>query len=283
MRKGRGRGFSIRSRMSSSPSIHRFFIPPEWVDGERVTIRDSLVHQIRNVLRLGRGDIICVLNNSGWEHEVEIDEVSREQVIGAVKSKSLSRGEPGMRLIIYQGMLKGDKFELVLQKGTELGVAGFAPVLCQHSVAAVNNTSRSKFGRWQRVIREAAEQSRRGRLPLLFPPQPFEEACREASGFSLLAWEGEEKRGLRAALLDLLAKSQEQGAALKSRASPKPEQDHPQVNLFVGPEGGFAEHEVEFARSQGITPVSLGQRLLRAETASIAAAATILYEWGELG
>lgn len=269
--------------MSSSPSMHRFFIPPEWIDGGRVIIGGSLVHQIRNVLRLDRGEIICVLDNSGWEHEVEIEKVSREQVTGVVKGKSLSQGEPGMRLIIYQGMLKGGKFDLVLQKGTELGVAGFAPVLCQHSVGAATNRSRSKFDRWQRIIREAAEQSRRGRLPLLFPPQPFEEACHEARGFSLLAWEREGEKGLRAALLDLLAKSQGQGAAPKSRASPEPEQDCPQINLFIGPEGGFAEHEVEFARSQGIVPVSLGQRLLRAETASIAAVATILYEWRELG
>ena len=261
--------------------MHRFFVPPEWIDEERAAIGGSLVHQIRNVLRLDKGEVICILDNSGWEYEVELEKISRNQVTGTIRSKAISPGEPGIRLIIYQGMLKGTKFELVLQKGTELGVAGFVPVLCKHSVAAADNSSGAKFGRWQRIIREAAEQSHRGRLPFLSHPQTFLDACRKADVFSLIAWERERTMGLRAALREVLVRTKAQVTSPRPKASLRPVQDSPQLNLFVGPEGGFAEHEVEFASSLGIIPVSLGLRPLRAETASIAAAAIILYEWRE--
>lgn len=122
-----------------------------------------------------------------------------------------------------------------------------------------------RLSRWQDIIREAAEQSRRGKLPVLHNMAKFSEACRSARGVSLLPWEGERSEGIRD----------------KLRSYQKTE-NAPEVNIFVGPEGGFSASEVEFARSSEIVPVSLGHRILRAETAGLVAAVVTLYEFGEM-
>lgn len=248
-----------------SLSLHRFFIPPEWIDQDKVVIKGEQVHQLRKVLRMVEGDRILVLDNSGWEYEVELKSVERGQVEGVVQGKSLSVAEPHTRIVLYQALLKGEKFEFILQKGTELGVVGFVPMLCQRCVVGhVREVTDRKLDRWQRIIAEAAEQSRRGKLPFLRPLLPFEQACQSAQGLSLLAWEGERSVGLRAVLRAQGAK----GLSL--------------VNLFIGPEGGFSPAEVEFAQGCGVLPITLGSRVLRAETAGLVAATAIFYECGDL-
>ena len=245
--------------------MHRFFIPPQWIDQDRVVITGKQVHQLRDVLRMAEGDRILVLDNSGWQYEVELRRVDREQVEGIVREKSLSLSEPRTQITLYQALLKAEKFEFILQKGTELGIASFVPMVCERCVAGrAKDVSDRKLNRWKRIIAEAAEQSRRGKLPLLKPVLPFAQACQSAAGFSLLAWEGEQALGLRAALRGQKAK------------------DISSVNLFIGPEGGFSPAEVEFARACGVLPITLGRRVLRAETAGLVAATAILYECGDL-
>jgi 16S rRNA (uracil1498-N3)-methyltransferase len=245
--------------------MHRFFIPPQWIDQDRVVIKGKQVHQLRNVLRMAKGDRILVLDNSGWQYEVELRSVEREQVEGIVREKSLSLSEPGTQIILYQALLKGEKFEFILQKGTELGISSFVPMVCERCVTGLaEDVGDKKLSRWQRIIAEAAEQSRRGKLPLLEPVLPFEQACQSAAGLSLLAWEGEHALGLRAALRGQKAK------------------DTSSVNLFIGPEGGFSPAEVEFAQAYGVQPITLGSRVLRAETAGLVAATAVLYECGDL-
>lgn len=244
--------------------MHRFFIPPEWIDQDRVVIKGKQVHQLRDVLRLTKGDRIIVLDNSGWEYEVELKSVERGNVEGVVLGRGLSAVEPGTRITLYQALLKGEKFEFILQKGTELGMVGFVPMICERCLAGhFKDVTERRFNRWQRIIAEAAEQSRRGRLPSLMPVLLFQQACQSARGFSLLAWEGEKALGLRAAL-------EGQGARDAT------------VNIFIGPEGGFSPSEVEFAQGYGILPITLGRRVLRAETAGLVAATAVLYECGDL-
>jgi len=240
--------------------MHRFFLSPERIAGDRIVIEGKLVYQLRRVLRLGGGERITVLDDSGYEYEVELGRVGGHQIEGKVLSRTLSPGEPGIRIVLFQGLLKATKFEFVLQKGTELGIAAFVPLLCQRSVADIPGERR--IARWQNIIREAAEQSHRGRLPALFPATDFGHACGPVTATSLLFQEGE--KGLASAL----------------RRWPAPP---PSLNLFVGPEGGFSAAEVELAKQQGIVPVGLGRRILRAETAALVAAAAILYHFGELG
>lgn len=243
--------------------MHRFFIPPEWLSEGTVVITGKPVHQIRNVLRLGAGDHIIVLDNSGWEYEVELQLMDSARVEGRVISKSPAGGEPRTKITLYQALLKGSNFEFVLQKCTEIGVAGFVPLICERCVAAAPDHKR--LSRWRSIITETAELSRRGKLPVLQSPTSFTEACKSASRTSLLPWEEEKVRGIG----DVLRTTQK----IRNDSA---------ISIFVGPEGGFSSHEVEFARSCGIVPVSLGRRILRAETAGLVAAAITLYEFDDL-
>ena len=250
--------------------MHRFFIPPEWINGRQVTLTEDTAHQVRHVLRMGAGDHLIVLDDSGWEREVELSHVGQNVVMGYVVAERLSAGEPRTRISLYQGVLKAQKFEWVLQKGTELGLVEFIPLVCERSVVGDLEDVDRKLGRWQRIIREAAEQSRRGRQPVLRPAMLFAQACQRAmrsGGLALAPWEEEKEAGLKLAL------------AVEDGEGKRPFS----LSLFVGPEGGLTSDEIKAARSYHVQTVSLGPRILRAETAGLAAAAAILYELGDLG
>jgi 16S rRNA (uracil1498-N3)-methyltransferase len=244
--------------------LHRFFLTPDCLAGESVSIPDGLAHRLRRVLRLGAGDHIVVLDNSGWEYEVELREASREGLEGSVVDRSRAAGEPRTIITLYQALLKGQSMELVLQKCTEIGVTSFVPVICERCVAGEPTSAR--LSRWTGIIQEAAQQSRRGKLPLLSDAITFPAACALASGITLMPWEGETDRDIG----DVLNEAPRGGDSLE-------------VALFVGPEGGFTADEVEHARGSGVSSVSLGRRVLRAETAGLVAATAVLYELGELG
>jgi len=251
--------------------MHRFFVPPEWLTHDTVPITGPLVHRLRNVLRMHPGEHILLLDNSGWSHEMEITSVDEERVAGQVVRKSLAAGEPRTKVTLYQATLKGRNFEWVLQKGTELGLVEFVPVICQRCMmSSLDTVGMEKMIRWKRIIAEAAEQSRRGRLPQLRPVTLFPQACEMArrADLSIVPWEEE-----RALSLRQLLRPEEEGSASKRPFS---------VNIFVGPEGGLTPAEIEQAQRFGITPVTLGPRILRAETAGLVATTAILYELGDM-
>jgi len=232
-----------------------------------VEIAGPLTHQIRDVLRLKPGDRVILLDNSGWEYQVEVGEVRRERVAGHILQKSLAASEPRTKITLYQSFLKGRAFESVLEKCTEVGVVAFVPVVAARCiVSSLEDIGEKKLERWRRIILEAAEQSRRGRLPVLRPPSLLRQAWQEASrgGLTVVPWEGESGNSLRSVLRG---------------AQPTPFS----VNLFIGPEGGFTEEEIEQGHRYGAIPVTLGPRILRAEMAGVVAAAAILYELGDMG
>lgn len=223
-------------------------------------ITGRLIHRLRNVLRLRAGAHIIVLDDTGWEYEVELKTVESDGIEGAVINRNLSAGEPRTKVTLYQALLKGNNFELVLQKCTELGVSEFVPMLCERCVAGEPDSKR--LDRWKSIIIGAAEQSRRGNMPILRDITPFSRACSQTAGLSVIPWEGEAIQGI--------------GDVLKTGNNTA------RVSIFVGPEGGFAPGEIELARNQGIQPVSLGPRTLRAETAGLVAATITLYEYGDI-
>ena len=201
--------------------------------------------------------------------EVQLTSVDGNAVNGEVQRRRLSAREPRTKVSLYQGVLKAQKFEWVLQKGTELGLVEFIPVICERSMVGDLEDVDRKLGRWQRILREAAEQSQRGRLPVLRPATLFVQSCQRATrsgGLSLMPWEDEKEVSLKSML-----------------TAGEEETDRPfSISLFIGPEGGLAYKEIEAARGYGVQPVSLGPRILRAETAGIVAASAILYELGDL-
>ena len=260
--------------------MHRFFLPADWIQGNTITVTGPQAHQIARVLRMQPGDVIMVLDNSGWEIETQLVQVERDAVRGEVLRRRLATSEPRTKISLYQGVLRSRSFELVLQKGTEVGVVEFVPVIAERCVISDLDAVEKKRRRWEWIVQEAAEQCRRGRLPALRPAVLLPQICeqvRQRGGLNLILWEGNRQRprpaDQRVTLRDLL-RTPPPG----SRATWPPLT----ISLFVGPEGGFTQAEVNLAQRYDLVPVTLGPRILRAETAGLIAAVAILYELGDL-
>jgi 16S rRNA (uracil1498-N3)-methyltransferase len=269
--------------------MHRFFVPSDSLKGNQATIRDLQAHQIAHVLRMQPGDVVILLDNSGWEIETRLVSVQGHVVTGEVLHRRLATGEPRTKISLYQGVLRNKNFELVLQKGTELGMVEFVPVIAERCVVSDLESVGKKRRRWEWIIQEAAEQCRRGRKPVLRPPILFPRACEEArqsGGLSLVPWEEEHKVGLQE-VLRAAPRGTGGDARTGDRQSARPERREGRwlpfsINLFVGPEGGFTLEEIVLARRYGLQPITLGPRILRAETAGLVVAAAVLYELGDL-
>ena len=241
--------------------MHRFFVAPELVRqlDAQMTLPKELTHQLRDVLHLQVGEQIVLLDNSGDEILATVASVSKSAVDVRLLERRAGKGASNVRIILCQGLLKSARFEWILEKGTELGVSVFAPILCRRSMAGLGDAGTAKIQRWRRIITEAAEQSGRTRLPELLPIRPLKDALSNIppGALALMPWEEE-----RAILLR---------DALKSSSSLT-------VVLFIGPEGGLTADEVKLAQQHGVQIVSLGSRILRAETAVLAAVASVMYE-----
>jgi 16S rRNA (uracil1498-N3)-methyltransferase len=241
--------------------VHRFFLLDTPIVPGAVVELTPIAHQLRTVLRLRSGDQIQLLDGLGRAFRTEIREIDRRQVSGYVVEEDAVTSEPHCYLILYQCALKADKFEWVLQKGTEIGVSHFIPVISNRTVVRPAEKIRKKYDRWHAIIREAAEQSGRGRLPTLGDPMAWAEAILSAQGLRLLPWEEVTAQPEASPLLAALATAK-QGEA---------------VNLLIGPEGGIEEDEIAQAIRAGWCTISLGRRILRAETAALVASALVLH------
>jgi len=247
--------------------MHRFFVDPQCIQVGQAKVDGPVARQVAQVLRLHTGDSVVLMDNSGREYVVALRAISSSRLEGEVVEERDGLGDPGVKMTLYQGILKGNKFEMVLQKGTEMGISAFVPVLCRRSIPrASKGWADGRHPRWQSILTEATEQSGRARIPILEPIISLSEALTEAHGVRLMAWEGETERGFGEALLEHIERVKMEG-----------------LSFLVGPEGGFDPEEVQEARDAGVVPVSLGQRTLRGETAGLAIAAAVMYQVGELG
>jgi 16S rRNA (uracil1498-N3)-methyltransferase len=245
--------------------LRRFFVPTGSLRARNVTLGPDLAHRLGRVLRLKRGDHVLLSEGRGRDYEVQLTGVSPYAATGIVIAEHPSPPEPEVTLVLFQSLIRANRFDLVLEKGTEIGVSRFVPVIAARSQMQGNGEPSSpRSERWDRIVVEAAEQCGRGRLAFVDPPRPFEDAIRLARGLKLLLYEGENRRGLGSYLRGL---------------SRRPEA----VSLFIGPEGGFEDAEVALAREAGAEIVSLGTRILRSETAGIVAVALTLDALGEMG
>jgi 16S rRNA (uracil1498-N3)-methyltransferase len=160
--------------------MHRFFIPSSWIRGNEVTISGPQAHQITRVLRMRSGDEVIVLDNSGWEIHTRLTLVEQKVVNGEVIRRRLSAAEPRTKISLYQGALKSNRFEFSVQKGTEVGVVEFTPVVAERCIVRDLEAVEKKHRRWEWIIQEAAEQCRRGRKPALRPATFFLQSCDQA-------------------------------------------------------------------------------------------------------
>jgi 16S rRNA (uracil1498-N3)-methyltransferase len=257
--------------------MHRFFVSVENIVNTELNFPKEISHQISRVLRLKSGQEVMALDNLGSEYLVELTNVEGSHVSGVILNKQPAGGEPQVRLYLYLCLSQREKFELMLQKCTEIGAAGFIPVISSRSLVQGLEERGNKINRWEKIIQEAAEQSGRGRIPVLKPAQKFSSAVLQAL-----------KTHARV-LLPSPLQSDEDGIETVGRGEIKQvlngltRADQPEIGVFIGPEGGFSEEEIALAKASGCIPVDLGKRILRMETAAITAAALILYEFGEMG
>lgn len=231
--------------------LHNFFVEEKLGDKRTVVIRDSnLLHQWRQVLRFNTGSLVVLLDNSGYEYLSQITSLLPYEAHLTIMKTRRNRNLPSRVVHLYQALIKKDKFELVLQKGTELGVSHFHPVITSRIVKKRLDMKRARV-----VIREAAEQSTRGVLPAINEPLPLEAVIADP-GFPIFAFDGE-------------------GKPFDSRMF-RLESARESLGFLIGPEGGWTDQELALFRERGIPILSLGRMTLWAETAAIAAAALAL-------
>lgn len=240
--------------------MHRFFVRPDQIRGERAHLEGEQARQIAQVLRLRRGDRILLFDGSGREYEAAIERCSPKAVeifIVGIKGPPLP---PPLFLTLAPGLPKAPKMDLIVQKATELGVDRIIPLLCERSVP-----KEGRLERWRRIAVEAAEQCGRVTVPEVQEVQDLRGYIEAYAGKdqAFVLWEGERLQGLKALL----------------RSIPPARS----LTLLVGPEGGLSQEEVALAKERGFVAVSLGRRILRSETAALVALALIQYEWGDLG
>lgn len=245
--------------------MHRFFVRPENISGDKIVLHGTDVIHIRTVLRLSQGDRIQVLDGLGNRYSVELKDVKAKEVHGRVESKEKYQTESPLVIQMGMALLKGNKFDPVLRKAVELGVHTVVPMRTERCVVKVDRTdAKKKVARWQRIAEEAAKQSGRSHLPTISPEiHKVESFCREYQNaeIKLIFWEEEEAH------------------RLKDVSPPSPPSS---LAFLTGPEGGFATSEIQVAHQYGFQPITLGPRVLRAETAPIVALSLLQSRWGDL-
>lgn len=225
-------------------------------------IEGESARYLLDVLRMRVGEELILCDVNRIDHECEIVNVAKNHVAVAIRDRHPNDHEPKFEAIVYQGLAKGERMDLSIQKSVELGVTRYVPTACSRSIVKIKDGKDGKRDRWQAIALEAARQSGRGIVPVVDAPMNFKEALEEAKkecDLVLFPWE-EEKEGKLGAILDTLDWEK-----------------HPKIGIFIGPEGGFAEEEAELAANAGAKLVTLGKRILRTETAAPAVLAMLVY------
>ena len=238
-----------------------FHVPQDQITGASVRISGRELHHLANVLRLREGDEITVLDGSGGVYEVLLTSCNRDAAIGEIKTRWQAE-PPSLEIVLFVGLPKADKMDMIVQKATELGACGIVPVMCLHTVLQLSaERTQQRIDRWRQIAVEASKQSHRPFFPFVSDILSFEEALQNYQADLRLIFTARANQSTRD-LKDVM----------------KQNADARKVNIFIGPEGGLAEDEIHLALSAGAVPVSLRTNVLRTETAAIAALAIILYE-----
>ena len=245
--------------------MHRFFVTSEGFSGNTVTITGSDVNHIRTVLRMKPGDQIEVIDHQGFQYEIVLSEVERDHVRGEILSKIEIKTESPVNIQMGQALIKGNAFDLLVRKATELGVHSIATIQTQRCVARLaKESARNRTQRWQRIAEEASKQCGRSRVPEVHSTVlTIEEFCQQSADcdLKLVFWEGEQK------------------IRLQDVASPDAVTS---IAFLAGPEGGWAAEEIDYLMQQGFQTVSLGPRLLKADSVSLVILSLLQHRWGDL-
>ena len=242
----------------------RFFVPRRNIEGSRGIVVGEELQHLRRVLRLAAGDLITIFDDSGREHDAVICSIEPDSAAVEITRSYEAQRESTLDLTLALGLTKGEKMDFVIEKATELGVQTIVPVLSSYAVPKLNERKiAARCERWQKIALNAAKQSGRTQMPKLLPLCGFREFIGQASpeAFKLFFWEKESTQSLR---------------HLQQQRGAKP------VLITIGPEGGFSAEEAAEATKHGFHLATLGRRILRAETAAIAAVSLAQFLWGDL-
>ncbi|NCB30892.1 MAG: 16S rRNA (uracil(1498)-N(3))-methyltransferase [Clostridia bacterium] len=244
--------------------MNRFFVEPKQIQGNTVWITGEDVKHIGKVLRLDSGDQVMVCDGTGLDYLCSIVSLDKDAIRLSILQSLACKTEPHHKVTLYQGLPKAGKMELLIQKCVELGVWAIVPVYAQRSVVKLNSKEfESKLVRYQRVAYEAAKQARRGIIPQVASlAASYQDVDMRKHDLLLIADEDEQKTSLREAL--------------------RMHGDAKDIALVIGPEGGLDRGEVAALQKKGGLCVSLGPRIMRTETAGMAALSMLLYELGDM-
>ncbi len=244
----------------------KFFVPKENIQADKILITGGDVSHISKVLRMEKGEYLCLCDGKGINYDAEIDEILSDKIICNVRNFYKADTEADLEVTIFQGIPKASKMDYIIQKTTELGVVRIIPCQMARCVSKIDNKKDAvkKQQRWQKIAEEAAKQSGRGIIPEVLEPVTFNQAVEMMKKFDLsfAPFECEEKNKLKDVLL--------------SRENIKT------VSFMIGPEGGYDISETEKLQEADILTITLGKRILRTETAGEAVLSMVMYELGDI-
>jgi 16S rRNA (uracil1498-N3)-methyltransferase len=243
----------------------RFYIPSPHIENGLLKIEGDEVRHIRKVLRLKTGDEIFVFDGLGREFEGMIIEERRTSVMVKIQRSLSPRRDSPLEVTLAQSLLKGEKMDYLIQKATELGIKEIIPFFSSRSVPLLEKSrSLRRHHRWEKIAVEASKQCGRGVVPKIESLQTYSDMLRSASTdhLRLILWERD---------------------GIKLKEMLKGSKERKKIFFVIGPEGGFSQDEIEKAEKAGFVAVTLGKRILRAETASLCFLSILQYEWGDVG
>jgi 16S rRNA (uracil1498-N3)-methyltransferase len=241
----------------------RIYIPPERIGGAEISLQSREARYILAVLRLGPGDEVTVFDGEGREYRTALFDDYEGGVYLSIQEELNPERESPVRITLGQGLLKGEKMKFVIQKATELGVDRIIPIVSSRSIPLVEGERETlRIERWRRIAQEAAKQCGRTVVPEVATIHELGDFLSQGEGTGLILWEGEPTP-----LREVIEKIDPKGG----------------ITLLIGPEGGFSEEEVSTAQGSDFLVAGLGQRILRAETASLSVLSILQHRFGDLG
>jgi 16S rRNA (uracil1498-N3)-methyltransferase len=242
-----------------------FFVPPQHIAPPIISITGDLLIHLRDSLRITVGETLWFGNGQGTRYHVEITDVSKRTVTGHILDTIQEPPRRISRLILGQSLLKGDKMDWAIQKATELGVDELLPIESRHSVVQLKaDRVDHQLARWQRIALEAAQQSEQWRVLTIAPPQSLSKLLTNRATGTITLMLAERREGKSLQTVEL------------------PQDKTGSILVLIGPEGGWSQEELQIAEQAGVTPIGLGQHILRSETAAIASVSILQSRLGVL-
>lgn len=244
--------------------MYKFFVNEEQIESNKINIISEDVNHIKNVLRLDVGEDICICNkDTAKSYMCKIIEIDNNLVICEILEEVLDTTEADTYIHIFQGLPKADKFEFIIEKCTEIGVKEITPVVMKRSIVKLDEKDKvKKLDRWQKIAEVAAKQSKRDSILKVNSVINFQNIFEKVQDYDIL----------------LVAYEEEKENSLKKILSEFKDKQNLKVAVIIGPEGGIDENEINLCTENGFTPVTLGKRILRTETAPLVISNNILYE-----